>query len=168
MNALEKITQDLKLWEREYTTAQKEYNQFVSEYKKSHPNFAKRLEKAWKETNDQFWTIEVKFRKAFKKASQQSEPQKSLDRYQAKLIKKHARTKAIKQFEILREEMLKEALTNNDSTTEIPERFMQLKRRYKKAKMQKKNLHRSLKRFLNSKIFKEKQLTNSTEFQISH
>lgn len=168
MNALEKITQDLKLWEQEYNAAQKEYNQFVTEYKKSHPNFAKRLEKAWKETNDQFWSIEVKFRKAFKNASQQEEPQKSLDRYQAKLIKKHARIKAIEEFEALREEMLKEAISNREGTTEIPDRFIQLKRRYKRAKKQKKNLYKSLKRFLNSKIFKEKQLSNASDFQLSY
>ena len=167
MNALDKITQDLKLWEQEYTTAKHEYIQFVMEYQKSHPNFAKRLERAWKETNEHFWGIEVNFRKAFKKASQQKEPQKTLDRYQAKLIKRHACIRAIKRFETIREQMLKEALRNNDMTTEIPERFKELKKRYKRAKIQRRNLQKTMKKFLNSNIFKEKYSTGSSDFELS-
>lgn len=167
MNTLDKITQDLKLWEKEYTTAKKEYDQFVTEYEESHPNFANRLEKAWKETTEVFWGIEVKYKKGFKKASQQKEPQRSLDRYQAKLLKKMARTQAIRKYEEVKEELLKEAVLHNDAKTEIPERFKKLKVRYRKAKIQKANLQKSLNRFLNSGIFKEQEI-ELTDFQFSH
>ena len=167
MNTLDKITQDLKLWEKEYTTAKKEYDQFVTEYEESHPDFANRLEKAWKETTEVFWGIEVKFKKSFKKATLQKEPQRSLDRYQARLLKKIARAKAIRKYDAIKDELIKEAVMHNDAKTEIPERFKEIKKRYKKAKIQKANLQKSLKRFLNSSIFKEQEI-ELTNFQLSH
>lgn len=167
METIDRIITQLKNWEEEYTNAKQEYNQFVTDYKDSHPEFAEKLEKAWKETNDTFWGIEVNFRKAFKEASQHKEPQRSLDRHHAKIIRKYARSKEIRKYETFKDNLIKEAVKHDDQTTEIPERFKKLKRRYRKAKMQKANLNKTMKKFLNSKIFKEKYASESSDFELS-
>lgn len=166
METIERIITQLKNWEEEYTNAKQDYNQFVIEYKDSHPEFAEKLEKAWKETNDLFWSIEVNFRKSFKQASEQIEPQKSLDRHHAKIIRKYARSKAISKYESLKEELLDKALTLNEVKPEIPKKFKQLKERYQQAKLQKDNLNKTMKKFLNSNIFKDKYATELSEFQL--
>lgn len=168
MKTLNKITRDLELWEKEFTDAKSEYDEFVMKYQKSHPDFASRLEKAWKETTENFWGIEVKYKKSLQKALQQNEPQRTLDRYQAKLLKKIARTQAIRKYEGVKGELLKEAVMHEDTETEISKRLKQLMKRYEKANNQKQKLQKSLKRFLNSSIFREQNSIGYTEIEYSY